>query len=65
MVGNDPENDMAEAGINMKIYLTTDGGNFDYSSISLNNEHQQQDSVNIRPDFCGPLAAVIDSVRQL
>lgn len=65
MVGNDPENDMAEAGINIRTYLTTDGGTTDYNSLSLNNEHQQEDSVNIRPDFCGPLAAVIDSVRQL
>jgi len=65
MVGNDPGNDMAAAGVNMKTYLTTDGGAIDYSSLSLANDQNRQDPVNLRPDFSGPLAGIIEAVRQL
>jgi FMN phosphatase YigB (HAD superfamily) len=65
MVGNDPRNDMAAAGVNMKTYLTTDGGTVDYDSLTLTNERNRKDQVNVRPDFTGPLAGIIEAVRQL
>jgi len=65
MIGNDPVNDMAAAGIDMKTYLTTEGGTIDYGSLAMNNDHRQQDSVNLKPDFSGPLAGIIEAVRQL
>jgi HAD superfamily hydrolase (TIGR01549 family) len=65
MVGNDPENDMAAAGINIKTYLTTDGETTDYSSLSVKEDSAQQDSVNLKPDFSGPLAGIIELVGKL
>ena len=65
MVGNDPGNDMAAAGVNMKTYLTTEGGTINYDSLTLTNDQYRQDPVNVRPDFSGPLAGIIEAVRQL
>jgi FMN phosphatase YigB (HAD superfamily) len=65
MVGNDPGNDMAAAGANMKTYLTTDGGAIDYNSLILANDQYRQNPMNVRPDFTGPLAGIIDAVREL
>jgi HAD superfamily hydrolase (TIGR01549 family) len=65
MVGNDPESDMAAAGINIRTYLTTDGGTTDYGSLSLEDDQQEQNSVSHKPDFKGSLSDVIHAVRLL
>jgi HAD superfamily hydrolase (TIGR01549 family) len=62
MVGNDPRNDMAAAGINIKTYLTTDGGTTDYGSLSLQDDQQEQNSLSYKPGFKGPLSRVIEVV---
>ena len=51
MVGNDPGNDMAAAGINIKTYLTTDGETTDYSSLSTRDGQAKKDSENFKPDY--------------
>ena len=65
MVGNDPGNDMAAAGVKMKTYLATDGGTADYDSLSPTNDQYRQNPMNLKPDFSGPLAGIIEAVRQL
>ena len=65
MVGNDLRNDMSAAGINIKTFLTTDGGTTDYGSLSSKDDQQKQNSVSFKPDFIGPLAGVIEVIRNL
>ena len=65
MIGNDPQNDMTAAGLNIRTFLTTDGGTTDYGSLSSKNDQQEQNSTNLKPDFIGPLANVIEVVRKL
>lgn len=65
MVGNDPKNDIAAAGIKMKTYLTTDGGTTDYSSLSLKDDPEVRGSESVKADFNGPLAGVLGAVHKL
>jgi FMN phosphatase YigB (HAD superfamily) len=65
MVGNDPVNDMAAAGIGIKTYLTTDSRKVDTSHLAMSRDLlEEKDMVTLPPDYVGPLGAlpgVLDS----
>ncbi|MFH1985378.1 MAG: HAD family hydrolase [Pseudomonadota bacterium] len=61
MVGNDPVNDMAAAVAGMSTYLTTDGRESDFTSLTAGAGA----AAPYIPDFSGPLSGVLDVVARL
>jgi FMN phosphatase YigB (HAD superfamily) len=62
MVGNDPVNDMAAAKIGIQTYLTEDGDEVDYTSLTDGTPGMQDTP---RPDFQGSLAGVASVIETL
>jgi FMN phosphatase YigB (HAD superfamily) len=65
MVGNDPVNDMVAGGADMKTFLTTDGGELDYTSVTLTYDQPTEPQHIPEPDFSGPFSEVAGVVREL
>jgi len=66
MVGNDPINDMIAAKLGMKTYLTDDARGIDNSERKRSRNLSGNQPLDIpKPDYAGPLAGVVDAVREL
>jgi len=66
MVGNDPINDMIAARVGMKTYLTDDAREIDNSALKQSRNLGGNQPLDIpEPDFKGPLAGIVDAIREL
>ena len=65
MVGNDPVNDAAASGIGMRLYLTTDAGAIDYTSLSGDDPPGAPAGAVYTPDHRGPIAGVVRVIDDL
>lgn len=62
MVGNDPVNDMAAAGVGMGTYLTSDAADLNYASATATSG--AKDAPISKPDFRGPFSGILAAIEE-